>query len=88
VSAAFGRWFNSWALLLGWTVGTGTGTAMVWAANFAPTYPLTAGRFVFPGYIAIYSLIANLATAISLTLLFNTIRQRRIGSPPMMVGPA
>src|SRR6202043_3875751 len=35
------RCFNSWALLVGWAVGTVVGTAMAVTANLAPAYPLT-----------------------------------------------
>src|SRR3981189_2357508 len=31
------RWFNDWALLVGWAVGTALGNAMAAAGNFAPT---------------------------------------------------
>jgi SSS family solute:Na+ symporter len=30
---AYTRWFNSWALLLGWIAGTFAGTAMAIAVN-------------------------------------------------------
>ena len=37
---AYTRWFNDWALLVGWAVGIAAGTAMAAAANLTPTYPL------------------------------------------------
>ncbi len=43
------RWFNSWALLVGWAVGTVAGTAMAIAANLAPAYPLAIGGYQFAG---------------------------------------
>src|ERR1700747_2660373 len=47
---AFTRWFNPWALLIGWLVGTVAGTAMAIAANLTPTYPLALVGYTFPGY--------------------------------------
>jgi len=67
------RWFNSWALLAGWAVGTFTGTAMAVAAHLTPTYPLTFGNFSFPGYAAFYTVILNVLLAAALTPLFNVL---------------
>src|ERR1700676_4746100 len=57
------RWFNDWALLIGWAVGTAAGTAMAVAANLTPTYPLALGGYTFPGYAALYTVILNLIVA-------------------------
>ena len=65
------RWFNDWALVIGWAVGICTGTWMFIAAKLAPNYPLAIGGFTFPGYSALYTLILNLVVAAVLTLLFN-----------------
>jgi SSS family solute:Na+ symporter len=67
------RWFNDWALLIGWAAGTIAGTAMAAAANFAATYPLWIGGMALPGYIALYTVIFNLIVAIALTPLFKAI---------------
>jgi len=67
------RWFNDWALLIGWAVGTVAGTWMFVAANLTPNYPLAIGGFTFPGYTALYTVILNLIVTIVLTLLFNTM---------------
>src|SRR4051812_21045417 len=72
-SAPIRRWFNAWALLVGWAVGTAVGTAMAAAVNFAPTYPLALGGFTFPGYSALYTLVLNLILAIVLTPVFNAV---------------
>jgi SSS family solute:Na+ symporter len=72
------RWFNDWALLLGWAAGTIAGTAMAVAAQLAPTYPLAFAGHVFPGYTAFYTLILNLALAIVLTPVFNTLSAGRV----------
>src|ERR1700716_1783214 len=65
------RWFNDWALLLGWAAGTIAGTAMAVAAHLTPTYPLAFAGHSFPGYTAFYTLVLNLIVAIVLTPLFN-----------------
>ena len=72
------RWFNSWALLLGWAAGTIAGTVMAVAANLAPTYPLTFAGHSFPGYTALYTLILNLALAAVLTPVLNALSEGRV----------
>ncbi|MGA9024657.1 MAG: sodium:solute symporter family protein [Steroidobacteraceae bacterium] len=67
------RWFNPWALLAGWAVGTFAGTAMAVAVHLTPTFPLTFGGYTFPGYTAFYTLILNLAIAVVLTPLLNAL---------------
>jgi SSS family solute:Na+ symporter len=74
---AYTRWFNDWALLVGWAVGTAAGTAMAVAAHLSPTYPLAIGGYIFPGYSALYTVILNLVIAIVLTPLFNGLSARR-----------
>jgi solute:Na+ symporter, SSS family len=71
------RWFNDWALLLGWAVGTVVGTIMAAAANFTPTYPVALFGFTFPGYTALYTLLLNLAVVIVLTPVCNALSARR-----------
>jgi solute:Na+ symporter, SSS family len=65
------RWFNDWALLIGWAAGIATGTAMFVAAKLTPTYAFAVGGFTFPGYAALYAVIVNLAFTVILTLLLN-----------------
>ena len=72
------RWFNSWALLLGWAVGTDAVTAMAIAAELKPAYPLAFGGYTFPGYTAFYTLILNLVVAVVLTLVFNAMGARKV----------
>src|SRR5271167_4733667 len=71
------RWFNDWALLLGWAAGTAAGTAMAIATKLTPTFPLELSGFTFPGYTALYTVILNLLVAIVLTPVFNMLRARR-----------
>ena len=70
------RWFNAWALLLGWAVGTFAGTAMAIAAQLKPTYPLALGGYTFPGYTAFYTRLLNLVVAVVLTPVFNALKAR------------
>jgi solute:Na+ symporter, SSS family len=70
---AYTRWFNSWALLVGWAVGTYAGTAMAIATNLNNTYPLAVGGYTFPGYTAVYTVVLNLVVAIVLTPVFNAM---------------
>jgi SSS family solute:Na+ symporter len=74
---AYTRWFNAWALLLGWAAGTFAGTAMAVAAHLTPVYPLALGGYTFPGYSAFYTVILNLLLAIVLTPVFNAMNARR-----------
>jgi SSS family solute:Na+ symporter len=71
----FTRWFDDWALLVGWIVGVVTGTWMAVAVKFTAIYPLTIAGFTIPGYSALYSLVANLAVAAVLTVVFRAIRK-------------
>jgi len=72
------RWFNDWALLVGWAVGTGLGTWMFVAANLTPNYPLAFAGYTFPGYTAFYTVILNLAIVVVLTPLFNAMSARKV----------
>jgi SSS family solute:Na+ symporter len=74
---AYTRWFNDWALLIGWLVGTVAGTAMAIAANLTPTFPLAFAGYTFPGYTALYTVVLNLVVAIVLTPVFNAMGSRR-----------
>jgi solute:Na+ symporter, SSS family len=75
---AYTRWFNSWALLVGWLVGTVAGTVMAVSTNLANTYPLVIAGHTFPGYTAVYTLILNLVVAVLLTPLFNAAGMRSV----------
>jgi len=72
------RWFNDWALLLGWAAGTFAGTTMAVATKLTPTYPLALGGYTFPGYTAFYTIILNLAVVIVLTPVFNRLTARKV----------
>jgi solute:Na+ symporter, SSS family len=67
------RWFNDWALLVGWAIGTAAGIWMFNAANWAPNYALVVAGHTFPGYAALYTVVLNLVVTIVLTPLFNAM---------------
>ena len=73
---AYTRWFNSWALLVGWAVGTFAGTSMAIATNLTNTYPLKLSGYTFPGYTAVYTLILNVVIVMILTPVFNAMGSR------------
>ena len=74
---AYTRWFNDWALLAGWAVGTFAGTAMAYASNLAATYTITFTGYSFPGYSALYTVILNLLVVIVLTPVCNALGGQR-----------
>jgi solute:Na+ symporter, SSS family len=77
ILGAYTRWFNDWALLVGWAVGIGFGTGMAIATNLTPTYPLHIADFTFPGYTALFTVILNIIVAIVLTPIFDALEQTR-----------
>ena len=76
VLGLYTRWFNPWALLLGWAVGSAVGTWIAASLNFVPTYPLVIAGYTFPGYTAFYTLIVNLAVAVILTPVFGWLGRK------------
>jgi solute:Na+ symporter, SSS family len=70
------RWFNEWALLIGWAVGTVAGTWMAAAVKFGAMYPLTIGGWTFTVYIALSTLVLNLIVAAVLTPMFNAVMRK------------
>jgi SSS family solute:Na+ symporter len=59
----FTRWFHPRALLAGWAVGIAVACAMAYAAGFASTYAIELFGLHLNGFIAVYSLTANLVIA-------------------------
>ncbi|MGB6604791.1 MAG: hypothetical protein WA747_09310, partial [Steroidobacteraceae bacterium] len=74
---AYTRWFNDWALLIGWAVGTLAGTWMAIVSGLKPTYPIEIAGWTFPGYSALYTVILNLVIVIVLTVVINAMGARR-----------
>jgi solute:Na+ symporter, SSS family len=77
ILGAYTRWFNDWALLVGWAVGIGFGTGMAIATSLTPTYPLHIAAFTFPGYTALYTVVLNIVVAIVLTPIFDVLERTR-----------
>ncbi|MGH7000099.1 MAG: monocarboxylate uptake permease MctP [Stellaceae bacterium] len=77
IMGLYTRWFNDWALLIGWAAGTVAGTAMAVAVQFKPTYVLHFAGWALPGYSALYTVLLNFAVAIVLTLVFNAMGAAR-----------
>jgi len=75
---AYTRWFNAWALLLGWASGTLLGTIMAVHVGLKPTFPLEVAGYTLPGYTAFYTLILNLVLAVILTPLLNALGSRQL----------
>ena len=69
------RWFDDWALLIGWAAGIATGTWMAASVKFTAIYPLSIAGFTLPGYSALYTVILNITLTVLLTLLFRRLRK-------------
>ncbi len=67
------RWFNRWALLVGWAAAMITGTVLFIVAGSKPSYPVLG----IPLYTAISALVLNLVIAAVLTPIFELIGARR-----------
>ena len=77
IGGLFTRWFHDRALFVGWLIGIVVGPVMAAAVGFKPIYPLAVGGFGFPCYIALATLILNLAVAIVLTPVFDIVHAGR-----------
>ena len=74
------RWFNPWALIIGWGAGLVSGTWMVASLSFqSAVFPLAIDGLTVPGYAALYALAINFVISIALTPLLNLIRTTRGG---------
>jgi solute:Na+ symporter, SSS family len=60
---------NGWALLAGWAAGTGIGTWMASSTSFkSAIFTLSLGGTSFPGYIALWALVANVVVSVALSI--------------------
>ena len=79
VFSLFTRFFNGWALLIGWLAGVVVAT---WdAADNAfksAIFPYHAFGVTFPCYIALATFILNVVVSVGLSLLFNAFAPDRI----------
>jgi SSS family solute:Na+ symporter len=64
------RWLNSWALLVGWAISMAAGTWMEASLGFkGAVFPLHIFGYTFPCYIALASVVLNIAISVVLTLV-------------------
>lgn len=80
IFALYTRWFNRWALLVGWAIGMYAGTAMVLSTYVAKTggistaYAISIMGHKYLGFAGFYALLLNVGIAIVLSLVFNLVR--------------
>ena len=67
VIGLYTRWFNRWALVVGWAAGMTVGTVMAASVGFASTFVLHIGGTAIAGYSAFWALIVNLVVSAVLT---------------------
>ena len=68
------RWFNPWALLIGWAAGLAVGTWMAGTTGFqSAVFPLQLDGLTIPGYAALYALGSNVILSIVLSLILNAV---------------
>jgi SSS family solute:Na+ symporter len=76
--SVFTRFFNGWALLIGWAVGICTATYLVSLNHFiASIYPFHIFGYVVPSYIAFATVLLNAAVAAVLSVVFNATASDR-----------
>jgi SSS family solute:Na+ symporter len=74
VFSVFTRFFNGWALLVGWAVGIGTATWLVALNHFVgSTWAFHVLGFTVPSYIALATVILNAVVAGVLSLVLNAV---------------
>jgi solute:Na+ symporter, SSS family len=75
---AYTRFFNGWALLLGWAAGIGTGTWMAAENGFkVAIYPLHVFGVTVPCFIALSSVAVNIGVAVIVSLPLNRVASDR-----------
>lgn len=72
----FTKWFNRWALVVGWAAGIISGIYMFVAANYSSTYTFVIGGQKYGIYSALSSVILNLVLAVILTPIFVAVGLR------------
>ncbi len=75
VVGVFSRWFDPWALLVGWAAGMAAGTGMAISLGLkSSVYPIHFAGGVYPMYAAVPALLLNLAVSTGLTLLLRALK--------------
>ncbi len=72
----FSRWFNRWALVVGWVVGITSGIYWFVGASYTSTYVFTIGGNKYAVYSAVTSVALNLVIAVVLTPIFSLLGLR------------
>jgi SSS family solute:Na+ symporter len=86
VCGVFTRWFNPWALLVGWAAGMASGTWMAASLQLrSSVYPLHLFGSTYAMYAAIPALLLNLALSVLLTLLLKPVQSAQ-GSDATLAG--
>jgi SSS family solute:Na+ symporter len=76
--SVFTRFFNGWALLIGWAVGIVTATSLVALNHFTGAiWAFHVLGFTLPSYIALATVIVNAVVATVLSLVFNAVASDR-----------
>jgi SSS family solute:Na+ symporter len=76
--SVFTRFFNGWALLIGWAAGIGTATYLISLNHFIGSiYPFHIFGYVVPSYIAFATVLLNALVAAVLSIPFNAIASDR-----------
>ncbi len=78
VFSLFTRFFNGWALLIGWAIGIATATWLVALNHFTVSiFPFHILGYTLPSYIALATVILNAMVAALLSLPLNAIASDR-----------
>ncbi len=76
--SVFTRFFNGWALLIGWAAGIGIATWLVTLNHFVGSiYPFHLFGYTIPSYIAFATVLLNAAIAFILSPLLNAFAPDR-----------
>ena len=76
--SVFTRFFNGWALLIGWAVGIATATWLVSLNHFtASIYPFHVFGYTIPSYIAFATVLLNALIAFILSPVLNALAPDR-----------
>ncbi len=79
VFSLFTRFFNGWALLLGWLAGVTLATYDAAQNHFAGAiYPYHVFGVTFPCYIALATFVLNVVVAVVFSLILNAVAPDRI----------
>jgi solute:Na+ symporter, SSS family len=80
VFSVFTRFFNGWALLIGWAVGIVSATWLAALNHFTGSiWAFHVLGYTLPSYIALATVIVNAVVAAVLSLLFNAVASDRAG---------